>query len=158
MLLESIVGFSHQDIVVDDQITTVDYKHLVVKGSLVTVLPYKEARSIVKRHNPPHNYKYVLGDLVITLHCRPDQVYPLTKNQRSLLHAVAQENERLEVLHNLSWVDNLDQESFVHVTIPTIPVPVRGIIRHKGRLQGEVGTMFGIELTVMYVFVLSVTM
>jgi len=45
-------------------------------------------------------------------------------------------------------VDKLKIKSYVYVTIPTIPTPMKGIIHHIGPLKGEAGTKFGIELQV----------
>jgi len=147
LLLENVIGYSHEDVVYDDQFVRYNHEHMIIKGSLLTMMSYNEAKTICN-FNPPHNYKFVSGHVTITLHCKPKQVYPVTKSQRNLLNGVIRENDRIEVLHNLDWVDKLKVESYVYVTIPTIPTPVKGIIRHIGPLKGEAGTKFGIELQV----------
>ena len=50
-------------------------------------------------------------------------------------------------------MDKLDIESIVYVTIPTITVPVQGIIHFIGTLPKEAGTKFGIEFLVCYISV-----
>ena len=148
LLLEDVIGNSHEDILVDDQMATYHQKLLVAKGSLLTVLSHKEAKIIASDIKALHNYKFILGGLTITLHCSASQVFPITENQRALLQGVPRKSDRIEVLHNLDWVEKLHFGSFVYVTIPTIATPVRGIVSHVGPLEGEVGTKFGIELQV----------
>ena len=148
LLLVNVTGNSHVDFVVDDQMVTCHQKFLVPKGSLLTVLSEKEAKVIAGDIKPLHNYKFVSGHHPITLHCNPSQVFPITRNQRALLNGVPRESDRVEVLHNLDWVEKLILGSFVYVTIPTIPTPVKGIVHHVGPLEGEAGTKFGIELQV----------
>ena len=148
LLLEDVIGNSHQDILVDDQLVTYHQKFLVIKGSLLTVMSQVEARIITGDNKSRHNYKFVSDHHTITLHCKPCQVFLITKEQRALLNGVPRESDRIEVLHNLDWVEKLQYGSFVYVTIPTIPTPVKGIIYHVGPLEGEAGTKFGIELQV----------
>lgn len=148
LLLQSVVGYSQENVVCYDQVATYDQKLLVEKGSLVTVLSQREAKATVGHFKPLHNYKYVEDHRTVTLYCETTQVYPLTKNQRALLNGVVRKSVRIEVLHNLDWVERLKEGQYVYVTIPTIPVPVKGVVRLIGPLKGEVGTKFGIELQV----------
>ena len=149
LLLEDVIGNSHQHIVIDDQIITHHQKFLVVKGSLLTAMSQKEAKAIAGDIEPLHNYKFVSDyHQQITLHCKPYQVFLVTKGQRALLNGVPRESDRIEVLHNLDWVEKLNYGSYVYVTISTIPTPVRGIVYHFGPLEGEAGTQIGIELQV----------
>ena len=152
ILTESVIGFTHVEILVDDQSVTQYQQRLVVKGSLVTQLSHGEARLIANKLNPPHNYKCIAGRETITLYCKATQVYQLTESEKDLLNGVVNKSDRIEVLHNLDWVGELKFRSCVYVTIPTIPVPVRGLVYHIGSLEGELGTKFGIELQVcMYI-------
>ena len=148
LLLEDVIGYSHQDILIEDQIVTRDQKLLVNKGSLLTVLSQREAKATSGHINPLPNYKYVSNHVTITLHCKARYVFPITRNQRDLLHGVPSKSDRIEVLNNLIWVEKLNYGSYVYVTIPTIPTPVSGVVCHIGPLEGEVGTKFGIELQV----------
>ena len=148
LLLEDVIGYSHQEVLIDQTVTTRDQKLLVNKGSLLTVMPQREAKATAGHITPLPNYKYILNRITITLHCKPSYVMPLTRNQRDLLQGVPRKNDRIEVLNNLIWVEKLQYASFVYVTIPTIPTPVSGRICHIGFLEGEVGIYFGIELQV----------
>ena len=148
LLLEDVIGKSHEDSLIEDQMILCHQKFLVVKGSLLTVMSQTEARIINNDNKSRHNYKLVSGYHTITLHCKPSQVFPITKNQRALLSGVPRESDRIEVLHNLDWVEKLHYGSFVYVTIPTIPTPVKGLVYHLGPVKGEAGIKFGIELQV----------
>ena len=90
-----------------------------------------------------------------TLHCTLTELKQLTCKQNNLLMGVSRLDSRLEVLCKLDWVEKLDIESIVYVTIPTITVPVQGIIRFIGKLPEEVGTKFGIEILVCDISVFS---
>ena len=128
LLLKNVIGCSHEDVLIDDQIITYDQNLLVDEGSLLTGMSQMEAKTIAGNSKPLHNYKFVSGHLTITLYCKPGQVFRLTKNQRALLNGVPRESDRVEVLRNLQWVEKLKFGSYVYVTIPTIPTPVRGIV------------------------------
>ena len=147
LLLEDVIGCSHQDVLVDDEFHTYHQKFLVVKGSVLSVMSQVEAKIITGDNKSRHNYKFI-DHYLITLYCKPSQVYPITKNQRALLNGVPRESDRIEMLHNLDWVEKLHFGSTVYVTIPTIPTPVKGYVYHVGPVEGEAGTKFGIELMV----------
>ena len=148
ILIKDVIGYTQVEILVEDQSVTHYQKRSVTNGTLLTAMSHGEARMTADKFDPPHNYKYVVEHETITLYCKPTQVYRLTKSERALLNGVARKDDRIEVLQNLDWVGKLQFGSFVYVTIPTIPVPVKGIVCHIGPLQGEVGTKFGIELQV----------
>ena len=148
ILIEGVIGYISMEILIEDQGVTMYQKRAVTKGTLLTVMSHGEARMTAEKFDPPHNYKCVVDHETITLYCKPTEVYPLTKGERSLLKGVPRNDERIEVLCNLHWVGKLHLGSCVYVTIPTIPVPVRGVVCHIGGLKGEVGTKFGIELLV----------
>ena len=119
----------------------------LLKGSLLVELTGGEARETLQRFNPPLNYKKYSDDSV-KLYCKPEQVFQLSDEQFSLLSGVKLLFDRYKVLNILYWVEKLKVGDGVNVTIPTIPYPVRGIIRYIGSLPGEEGTKFGIELLV----------
>ena len=74
--------------------------------------------------------------------------------QQDFLLAVKQTHYRMEVLERkLQWVELLTVGSEVYVTIATIPAPVRGIVRYIGKLSGEEGKQFGIEIMVWIIYV-----
>jgi len=118
----------------------------VPKGTLLITLSPAESKETAGHFEPLHNYKSVNSQ--ITLYCTTTEVKQLTYKQKDLLVGINRLESRLEVLHKLDWVDKLDIRSPVFVTIPTITVPVQGIIRYIGALSQEVGTKFGIELLV----------
>ena len=148
ILIKEVIGYTNVEILIEDQGFTQYQKRLVNKGTLLTVMSHGEARMTADEFDPPHNYKCVMDHETVTLYCKPAQVYQLTKSERNLLNGVPRTDERIEVLRNLDWVGKLHLGSGVYVTIPTIPVPVRGVVSHIGQLKGEVGTKFGIELLV----------
>ena len=148
ILIENGIGYASMEILIEDQSVTQYQKRLVTKGTLLTVLSHGEARMTADKFDPPHNYKCLVDHETTTLYCKPSEVYQLTKTERDLLNGVTREDDRIEVLCNLDWVGKLHFGSFVYVTIPTIPVPVKGVIYHIGPLKGEIGTKFGIELQV----------
>lgn len=148
ILIETVIGYTSEEILIEDQGVTTYQKRAVTKGTLLTVMSHGEAKMTADRFDPPHNYKCVIEHETVTLYCKPTVIYQLTKSERNLLNGVQKRDERIEVLHNLDWVGKLHLGSCVYVTIPTIPVPVRGVVSHIGQLKGEVGTKFGIELQV----------
>lgn len=82
------------------------------------------------------------------LSVNPDVLLFLSRCQRDLLLGVKNPSSRLEVLVRLEWIESLRKGDEVHVTIATIPAPVRGIVRYIGGLPDEDGRKFGIELKV----------
>ena len=145
ILIENVIGYAHVEVLAEDQRIT---QYLVTKGTMLTVLSHGEVRITANKFDPPHNYKCLVGHKSITLYCNPSEVYQLTRSEKDLLNGVTRKSERIEVMHNLDWVGKLYFGSFVYVTIPTIPVPVKGLIYYVGPLKGEVGIKFGIELQV----------
>ena len=119
----------------------------LTRGSLLVELTDGEARETQQYFTPPLNYKKYSDDSV-KLYCKPEQVFQLSDEQFSLLSGVKLPFDRCKVLNILHWVEKLKVGYGVNVTIPTIPYPVRGIIRYIGSLPGEEGTKFGIELLV----------
>jgi len=140
-------GYKKQESFRGGHVSTSYHKQAVCKGTLLIALSHEESKATASQFSPLHNYKS-LTDMSVTLYCNAHQVYQLTREQRYMLHEVRRLEDRLEVLHKLDWVAELHLGSFVYVTIPSIPVPVRGIIRHIGRLRKHLGTMFGVELIV----------
>ena len=56
--------------------------------------------------------------------------------------------DRHKAVNILQYVEKLRVGYGVYVAIPTIPHPMRGVVRYIGPLPGEEGTKFGIELLV----------
>ena len=113
-------------------------KQLAPKGTLVEAVSSREIEV---------NYKTILGSSFY-LSCKPRQVHKITLQQKNLLEGVKHLHDRTEVLQKLNWVQKLQVGSFVFVTVPTIPLPVQGVVRYIGELPGETGTNFGVEFLV----------
>jgi len=148
LLLENVDGYKKNDAFRGGGQVSASYnKQAIPKGTMLAALSYEESKATASHFNPFHNYKSVTN-LSVTLHCKVHQVYQITREQRDILQGVRSLEDRLKVLHKLDWVAELQLGSFVYVTIPSIPVPVRGVIGHIGTLRKQIGTMFGVELMV----------
>ncbi|XP_065913854.1 uncharacterized protein [Dysidea avara] len=110
-------------------------KQLAPKGTLVEAVSSRETEV---------NYKTMLGSS-FCLSCKSRQVHKITLQQKNLLEGVKRLHDRTEVLQKLNWVQKLQVGSLVFVTVPTIPLPVQGVVRYIGELPGETGTNFGVE-------------
>ena len=121
-------------------------EHLL-RGSLLVELAESDARETLQHFAVPLNYKKYSDDSV-KLYCKPEQVLQLNEEQFNLLLGVKYPLDRYKALNILHWVETLRIGYGVAVAIPTIPHPVRGVIRYKGLLPGEEGIKFGIEMLV----------
>ncbi|XP_065915083.1 uncharacterized protein [Dysidea avara] len=142
MLLEDVTEYKKGDTKQDkytffsSRSKNVVHKQLAYKGSLVVAVSSRDS---------PVNYKTISG-FSINLNCKSSQVYKLNVLQKDLLEGVKHLHDRTEVLHKLEWVQELKIGSLVFVIVPTIPLPVQGVIRFIGELPGQSGTKFGVEL------------
>ena len=119
----------------------------VLRGSLLVELTDVKARESNQYFTPSLNYKKYSDDST-KLRCKPEQVLQLSDKQFNLLLGVKYPFDRYKALNILNWVEKLSAGFGVNVAIPTIPNPVRGVIRYVGPLPGKEGTKFGIELLV----------
>jgi len=119
----------------------------ILRGSLLVELTDAEARETHQYFTNPLNYKKY-SDNSVKLYCKPEHVCQLNDKQFNLLLGVKLPSDRYKALNILNCVEKLRVGYGVNVTIPTIPHPMRGIIRYIGPLRGEEGTKFGIELLV----------
>lgn len=121
----------------------------VLRGTLLVRLSQDEVDKL--RHQSgitfPLNFK-VLNAPAIKLHCNMDAVLLLNYKQKELLLAIALTNDRLQATVKVEWAEKLAEESIVYVSIPTLRNAAKGIVRYIGKLPGENGTKFGIELLV----------
>ena len=147
LLLETVYGHKKHKAFRAGHVSFSFFKQKVPKGTLLITLSYEESRAIAGHFKPLHNYKS-MTDFKITLYCNVHQVYQITREQRDMLHGIGRLEDRVKVLDKLDWMVRLNLGSVIYVTIPSVPVPVRGMIRHIGRLNGEMGTMFGVEMLV----------
>ena len=147
LLLEEMDGYKKQDTYRNGRPSISFQKQKVRKGSMLIALNHEESKNIASHLHHVHNYK-TMNDMSVTLGCEVNQVFQINREQRDKLRAVKKLEDRLQVIHKLDWVDGLDFGSYVYVAIPSSTVPVRGVVRHIGKLNGEIGTMFGVELMV----------
>ena len=118
---------------------------MVLAGSLLQILADDEVASLAQHFQSPPNYK-VLGESGVRLHCDEAWIHPLSTRQKDLLFAVKSVHDRVEVYQNLEWVEQLQQGSRVFVKVHNVCEPVRGTVHFIGKLQGENGIQFGVEL------------
>ena len=148
LLLEEMDGYKKRESYRNGRPSVSFQKEKVLKkGTLLIALSHEEFKNIASHLHHVHNYKPVT-DLSVSLCCETHQVFQITREQRDKIHAVKKLEDRLKAVHKLDWIDGLHFGSYVYVTIPASTVPVRGVVRHIGKLQGESGTMFGVELMV----------
>ena len=149
ILLKHVIGFKKKDnkFKIIKSVAVYDEQGVLIpEGTIIVTLLQAESTKTEGIFDPPHNYRCI--DPSVTLHCASTEVKQLTCKQKDLLLGVNKLDSRLEVLSKLDWVDTLDNDSHVYVTIPTIAVPVQGIIRFIGTLPEEIGTKFGVEFLV----------
>ena len=120
----------------------------VLRGTLLARLPQLEVDG--RRHqeiNPPMNFR-VLKEPAVTLHCKMNDVLLLNYEQKELLLPIGSTNDRFEAVDKMEWAEKLTLGSLVYVSIPTLRKPAEGVVHYFGKLPGEDGTKFGIELLV----------
>ena len=147
LLLEETVGYKKLDTSRSGRPSITYQKQKIAKGTLLVTSPHEESQNIASHLHHVHKYK-PMGEMGVSLYCDANQVYRITREQRDMLFGVRNMESRLEELYKLGWVCKLDFGSSVYVTIPTIPTPVSGVIRHVGKICGQLGTVFGVELMV----------
>ena len=122
------------------------------KGTLLVYLDSLTTNKIQEKYDRLVNYKVAdrcdNSQSEAFLFAVTESLLHITTSQRDFLLGIKQTHYRMEVLERLQWVDSLIVGSNVYVTIATIPAPVKGTIRYIGKLPGEEGRKFGIELMV----------
>ena len=121
----------------------------VLRGTLLVKLSQDEVREVTHQSGitPPLNFK-VLKEPAVKLHCKVNNVLLLNYKQKELLLAIGSINDRFDAADKVEWAEKLTEGSTVYVSIPTISTTTKGIVRYIGKLPGEVGTKFGVELLV----------
>ena len=126
----------------------------VQQGTLLINLDPLTVKRIQEKYDRSVNYKVAdrrdnqQSEAVLFV-AGSSSILHITILQRDLLLGVKQTHYRMEVLERkLQWVELLTVGSGVYATIATIPAPVRGIVRYIGKLSGEEGKQFGIEIMV----------
>ena len=121
----------------------------VLRGTLLARLAQEEVKELKHQSGitPPLNFK-VLKEPGVKLHCKVNNVLLLNYKQKEFLLAIGSTNDRFDAVDKVEWAEKLTEDSTVYVSIPTIPTVAKGIIRYIGKLPGETGTKFGVELLV----------
>ena len=117
----------------------------IPKGSLLVELTEDESREI--HQFPSVNYKKYSNNSV-KLYCKPEDVRQLNVEDFNLLLGIKQPLDCYKALEDLNWVRELKIGDNINVTISAIPKPVCGVVRYIGPLSDELGTKFGLELSV----------
>ena len=117
----------------------------VSKGSLLKAVTLEECSDLIKMSRFPFNFKAV-DNFNIKLQCNLLEIKQLTYHQMQLLQAIEHIQDRCEVVHKLEWAERLRSGTGIHIIIPNLPHPVKGIIQEQ--LSDENGTRFKVELIV----------
>lgn len=129
----------------------------VLRGSLLTRLSHQEIEELRQHqtgNTPPFNFK-VIGETSVKLHCEADDVRLLSYKQKEILLAINSTVDRFYAIDKLEWAEKLTEESTVYVNVPTLCTVAKGVVHYVGKLPGESGTKFGIELLVCKSITLS---
>ena len=125
-------------------------KH-VLRGELLHRLSQEEFRVLkLQAANawlPPMNFKF-FNDQSVKLYCDPHVVHLLSYAQKELLVGICSPFDRFKAIEKLDWAEKLAKSSVVYVAIKGVPVAAKGVVRYIGKLPGQQGTHFGVELYV----------
>ena len=124
--------------------------HAVIsKGSLLVKLNKQDISAFKKTYGYSVNYAvYSVASIDSYLLVGIHEIHVITNEQRDFLYGIERHIERVEAYKNIGWIEKLTVGSKVYVTISTTPYPVKGVVRWIGKLLGEYGKKFGIELSV----------
>ena len=148
ILLENRHGYKETGLLKDFTKWTVGKPYtekMVLAGNLLQILSDDEVASLAQHFQAPPNYK-VLGESGVRLHCIEAWVHRLTTKQKDLLFAVKSTHDRVASYQNLEWVEQLQVGSKVYVRVHNVYEPVRATVHYIGKLLGENGIRFGVEL------------
>ena len=127
----------------------------VLRGTLLLRLSPEEVRGLNQYQSvnaTPFNFK-VQEEPSIKIYCNAHVVQLLNYEQMEILLAIRSLHNRFNAVDKLEWADKLKEGSTVYVTIPTLPTVAKGVVRYAGKLPGESGRYFGVEMLVCsYVF------
>lgn len=150
LLLGDVKGYRRLPAFVHKDQLEGELTHTIVpKGSLLVQLNKTAIKAFKETFNSIVNYVvYSIPSTEVYLMVGSYKVYAITNEQRDILYGIEGLTERLEVYKRLGWIEKLVEGSEVYVTIPTTPYPVKGVVQWIGKLAGEYGKKFGIELLV----------
>jgi len=129
----------------------------VLRGSLLAKLSQEEIKELKHQKNPgipPFNFK-VLENPNIKLYCNAHAVHLLNSKQKDFLHGIVSVSDRFDVLKKLEWAEKLREKSTVFISIPAFSTAAKGIVHYIGKLPGETGTKFGVELLVCKIIIIK---
>ena len=122
----------------------------ILRGTLLSRLSHEEIREL-KHHQsgniPLFNFK-VFGEPSIKVYCNAHLVQQLNYRQKELLYGIEDPADRFVAVNKVEWAEKLLEGSNVYVTVPNLYIAGKGIVRYVGRLSGEAGIKFGVELLV----------
>ena len=122
----------------------------ILRGTLLSRLSQEEVREL-KHHQsgnvPQFNFK-ALRESTIKVYCNAHVVQLLNYKQKELLLGIESPTDRFGAVDKVEWAEKLLEGSNVYVAIPNHYTVAKGIVRHVGKLPGEAGIKFGVELLV----------
>ena len=122
----------------------------ILRGTLLIRLSHEEIKELRQQQTgniPVFNFK-VHGEPAIKVYCNAHVVYLLNYKQKEILLAINSVTDRSEAVKKVEWAEKLTEGSDVYVTIPNHYITAKGVIRYTGKLPGEPGIKFGVELLV----------
>ena len=122
----------------------------ILRGTLLTRLSHAEVRELKHNqsgNNPLFNFK-VLGEPSIKVYCNARVAQLLNYKQKELLHGIEATADRFVAVNKVEWAEKLLEGSNVYVSTPNHYTVGKGIVRYVGKLPGEAGIKFGVELLV----------
>ena len=150
LLLGDVKGYRKLSAFVTEGNLEGELTHAIIsKGSLLVKLNKHDVSAIKETYG--YNVNYAVYSVPLTdsyLLVGDQEVHIITREQRDFLYGIEGNTERVEVFKRLEWIQELTVDSEVYVTIATTPHPVKGVVRWIGKLPGEHGKKFGVELLV----------
>ncbi len=129
----------------------------VLRGALLILTSSKSPHSTAEG-KPAHNYCVFKDDT--TLYCSAEDVAPLANYEFQILSGISTLGARYDAFigDTLDWGSKLKVDDAVYVGLPTkeaiANTGAKAEVRWIGVLPGELGVKFGIEITVICVFIL----
>ena len=150
LLLDNVKGYRILSTFINKDSLGGELLHVIFsKGSLLVKLNKQDISAFKKTYGCNVNYAvYSIASNDSYLLVGNHIVHTITTEQKDFLYGIERHIERIEVYKNLEWIEKITVGSKVYVTISTTPYPVKGVVRWIGKLLGEYGKKFGIELLV----------
>ena len=147
VLLQDATGYKESKSPFGYGYSSFSSKH-ILRGTLLFRLLQEEVTELKQYRSgnmpPSFNFK-VLREPSIKVYCNARSVNYKQKDFLLGIEAVA---DRFAAADKLEWAEKLVEGSNVYVSIPNRPIVAKGIVRYVGKLPGEAGIKFGVELLV----------